>query len=417
MTTTKLPVRRNIEPLFRIASELESHLQRSLDTKNEKILKKFSANFNGCETVKTAIEHSESSQLHPLTTVLERNTESADEIHSPAVATDDDDYEPSSMEINRLSRKKCKLLLQEKDEQIEKLIDRLTHLHNSNTEFAVENAELQRKLQTRIDCTECTAKQRHYDDKLQSIQCDYDQENRQLCDDIKMMKSLVYRLNVQLERYQAMLRAANAPDAAIGRIDFDGKDLNWGPVNAHTLSPLLHAYTEIIDEKNDLVQQYENEVCHFTGRLKSIVEENDTLQRQMDAMKMATEAWMVDKTRLNAQTTIFRYAFCLLNVLFVGFFKDCNLFLSLLRIRSNKAEVQTKRADVAKDKLVEVLRCYEQKIQVQHLELERLNEAYARAKGELTGLRSVQQSPPEVIVESLRECQKYVDSSQCFVYL
>lgn len=70
--------------------------------------------------------------------------------------------------------------------------------------------------------------------------------------------------------------------------------------------------------------------------------------------------------------------------------------------------MQTKRADVAKEKLIEVLRCYEQKIQSQNLELERLNEAYARTKGELTALRSMQQTPPEMIVESLKECQKFV---------
>lgn len=73
--------------------------------------------------------------------------------------------------------------------------------------------------------------------------------------------------------------------------------------------------------------------------------------------------------------------------------------------RSNKAEVQSKRADLAKEKLVEVLRCYEQKVQSQHLDLERLQEAYSRSKGELTALRSMHQNP-EVVVESLKECQK-----------
>lgn len=72
---------------------------------------------------------------------------------------------------------------------------------------------------------------------------------------------------------------------------------------------------------------------------------------------------------------------------------------------SNKAEIHSKRADLAKEKLVEVLRCYEQTIQSQSLDLERLQEAYARTKGELTSMKNMKQQP-EVVVESLKECQK-----------
>lgn len=73
----------------------------------------------------------------------------------------------------------------------------------------------------------------------------------------------------------------------------------------------------------------------------------------------------------------------------------------------NKAEIHSKRADLAKEKLLEVIRSYEQKIQASHIDIERLQEAYARTKGELTSLRNMQQQP-EVIVESLKECQKHV---------
>lgn len=48
--TSKLPVRKNIEPLYEIASELESHLEKSLKTKNEKnelMYKSFTDNLNG----------------------------------------------------------------------------------------------------------------------------------------------------------------------------------------------------------------------------------------------------------------------------------------------------------------------------------------------------------------------------------
>lgn len=45
--TSKLPVRRNIAPLFKMANELEKHLQNDVKLKTNKIYKKFSANFDG----------------------------------------------------------------------------------------------------------------------------------------------------------------------------------------------------------------------------------------------------------------------------------------------------------------------------------------------------------------------------------
>jgi centrosomal protein CEP89 len=60
---------------------------------------------------------------------------------------------------------------------------------------------------------------------------------------------------------------------------------------------------------------------------------------------------------------------------------------------------------LGKEKVIELIRCYEQKIQSQALDIERLQEAYSRSKGELATLRAIQQNP-EVMVDSLRECQK-----------
>lgn len=49
--TSKLPVRRNIASSFKIASNLENLLEKTLKpTKNAKVYKKFSANFNGHKT-------------------------------------------------------------------------------------------------------------------------------------------------------------------------------------------------------------------------------------------------------------------------------------------------------------------------------------------------------------------------------
>lgn len=78
--------------------------------------------------------------------------------------------------------------------------------------------------------------------------------------------------------------------------------------------------------------------------------------------------------------------------------------ISFIQFDRNKAEVQTKRADIAKEKLIEVLRCYEQKVQSQSLDLERIQEAYNRTKSELNSVRNLNKQP-EVVMESLKECQ------------
>lgn len=268
--------------------------------------------------------------------------------------------------------------MQEKDEQIEKLVERLTILHSHNEQFAAENDRLKSK-----ECESCKELS-NSEQRLRETSLQLRKENDELRDDVKMMKTLIYRLNVQLERHQDELRKfGDQQESNFPKISYDSNEeqhLHWGSVKAHTLGPLLNAYSEIIKEKNNLVQQYENELNHFTGKLKDVVVENERLQAELKTLKQDNEVWATDKTRLQAQMDLFR----------------------------NKAEVQSKRADVTKEKLVEVLKCYEQKFQSQNLDLERLQEAYSRAKGELTALRGVQQCPSEVLAESLKEMQKFV---------
>lgn len=55
------------------------------------------------------------------------------------------------------------------------------------------------------------------------------------------------------------------------------------------------------------------------------------------------------------------------------------------------------------------MRAYDQKVASQAIDIERLQEAYNRAKGEITTLKAYQKNP-EVVVESIKECQKLVVS-------
>lgn len=59
---------------------------------------------------------------------------------------------------------------------------------------------------------------------------------------------------------------------------------------------------------------------------------------------------------------------------------------------------------------MEVLRCYEQKIQAHTIDMERLQEAYSRLKGEQITCKTVHQQP-ELVIEKLKECQKLFEEA------
>lgn len=53
--------------------------------------------------------------------------------------------------------------------------------------------------------------------------------------------------------------------------------MSWGHVNSHTLGPLLDAYEDNIKEKDEIIKNYEKELCNFTGKLREIMDENEDL--------------------------------------------------------------------------------------------------------------------------------------------
>lgn len=59
--------------------------------------------------------------------------------------------------------------------------------------------------------------------------------------------------------------------------------------------------------------------------------------------------------------------------------------------------------------MLEMLRCYEQKLQAQSIDMERLQEAYSRTKDELSTCKTMHQHP-EALVENLRECEKLLEN-------
>uniref|UniRef100_A0A1A9VXH6 Uncharacterized protein n=1 Tax=Glossina austeni TaxID=7395 RepID=A0A1A9VXH6_GLOAU len=282
-------------------------------------------------------------------------------------------------------------LLQSKDQQMEKLLERLGVLHKFNEQFADENqrllneakllqqqiASLQRQI---AECERCRSLE---GDLLKKAE-----DNKQLTADVEMMKTLTFRLNVQIEYYQDMIRRKNLSEEGAKSSNVSPHQVksslpDWpeGPVRGHTLDPLLKAYDEMLRDKEELIKQYSEEFAQFAGDFKRILEENGRLQQQTETLRRDGGNWREEKTCLQAQLDVCR----------------------------QKAEVQTKKTELTKEKLVEVMHTYEQKIQTLLLDMQHMQSAYTRCKGELAALKSAAAIPQDTIANSLQECKELLE--------
>lgn len=202
-------------------------------------------------------------------------------------------------------------------------------------------------------------------------------ENVDIRNDLKMLKILVFRLNKHIEYYQGLLNKSDVKFETPSRVKDENEIASSWVVNSHLLSPLIISYEERIREKNEIIQSYENELNQSSMKMKKILDENEKVHEAHEDMLRNSQIWLTERQRLTSQCEIL----------------------------NRKAMIHSKRADLAKEKLIEVLKAYEQKVQSQKLDIERLQEAYNRSKGEITTLKNIQKNP-EAVTESIKECQK-----------
>ncbi|KAH8348551.1 hypothetical protein KR084_008701 [Drosophila pseudotakahashii] len=259
-------------------------------------------------------------------------------------------------------------LLQAKEQQLEQLVQRLATLHRYNDQFAKENDQLRQdsgQLERRLaevehqvaSCSRCQQLGQRLDTVLG--------QNRTLAGDVDMLKTLVFRLNVQIESYQDQRRHGEEASPCGGSVKASSSTASCPPLPTHTLGPLLQAYDESLKDKDALLAQFNTEFEHFTGELKRALEENTKLLQAQEQMRRDLGGWREERVCLLAQLGVCR----------------------------TKAEAQTRKTDLAKEKLVEVMHCYEQRTQTLLLDMDHLQAAYARTKSELAALKSV---PPAV---------------------
>jgi len=163
---------------------------------------------------------------------------------------------------------------------LEQLVQRLATLHRYNDQFAKENdqlrqdsSQLERRLaeaeQKVASCARCQQLGQRLDTVLG--------QNRTLAGDVDMLKTLVFRLNVQIESYQDQRRHGEEASSSGGPAKANSSSASCPPLPTHTLGPLLQAYDESLRDKDALLAQFNTEFEHFTGELKRALEENTKL--------------------------------------------------------------------------------------------------------------------------------------------
>ncbi|XP_043644289.1 protein Cep89 homolog [Drosophila teissieri] len=282
-------------------------------------------------------------------------------------------------------------LLQAKEQQLEQLVQRLATLHRYNDQFAKENDQLRKdsgQLERRLSeaeqqvasCTRCQQLGQRLDTVLG--------QNRTLAGDVDMLKTLVFRLNVQIESYQDQRRLGEGAPTGAASAKASSSSAPHPPLPTHTLGPLLQAYDESLRDKDALLAQYTTEFEHFTGELKRALEENTKLLQSQEQLRRDLGGWREERVCLQAQLGVCR----------------------------SKAEAQTRKTDLAKEKLVEVMHCYEQRMQTLLLDMDHLQAAYARTKSELAALKSVSSAAPATVApqapaesEALNQCKTMLE--------
>ncbi|GLV36462.1 Centrosomal protein 89kDa [Carabus blaptoides fortunei] len=318
-------------------------------------------------------------------------------------------------------------MLDKKETQLSKLKEKMTAVQNFNKELLNENniiktqyqdmlvslEEFKTQLRTKTKCTSC--------EELKLVMRKQNSDivisktaNKELNEDLNMLKNVIYRLNVQLERYQEKLRKTNALTASnntlnsspmpaeieIDMTDTQNNDImsqnqqaetllqhsdhlhtpvSWGNVNTHTLGPLMDAYQDTIKEKDEIIKSYEQELTSFTGKLKTILEENELLHR-----KSAEESELLKKNLVELESN-----------------------RKELKVNKDQNDLLIKKCALKHDKLQEICKIYDHKIECMRRDYEVLQEEYHKSRTELNSLQGKYHSLMDVH-ESLKSDRQNV---------
>ncbi|XP_060534727.1 protein Cep89 homolog [Cylas formicarius] len=300
--------------------------------------------------------------------------------------------------------------------RILKLKEKVTTLQNINAEIANETHVIRRQYQELLEkcedaksgaevskaCENCQELGKIID-KLSAENEECRLNNKELNEDLNMLKTVVYRLNLQLERYQDKLRLHNlhvdnlrqnlktsqsregetVTILSSDHINHRHTPIAWGNVNRHTLGPLLDAYQDAISEKEEIIQSYETEMSRFTGKLKEIIEENETLYKKLTEDERCSAKLAAQLERLKAE----------------------------LKGLKDQNDALIKKCAIKQDKIEEILKVYENKVEQMKRDYKVVHEEYIKMRTENASLKERNKSLVDHQDDFKSERQNYIPIS------
>ncbi|XP_022902341.2 protein Cep89 homolog [Onthophagus taurus] len=279
-------------------------------------------------------------------------------------------------------------------------------LRNLNEEILAQFRACQNELEVARNCQKCEEFNVLVERQKEDI-THLKKSNFELIEDVDMLKNVVFRLNVQLERYQQKLHKSNlsfnshsqnipksTPISHENIVDgisilsqthrgHSHTAVSWGKVNVHTLGPLLDAYEDSINEKDNIIQQYEDQLSIFTEKMRDIIKENENLHKQLieDDDSSYVLSGEIEKLKEEVQSL-----------------KEQN-------------DLLIKKCALKQDKVEEILKCYEQKVEQTKRDYKVLHEEYCKNRTEIAALKEKNKSLLEEKDDFRSERHQYIPLS------
>ncbi|KAJ8924122.1 hypothetical protein NQ315_006905 [Exocentrus adspersus] len=355
-------------------------------------------------------------------------------IHTEVVVEIPDTDRSSKVSKKQLVKENCKLNENNRElvtkfneleelsvRKITKLREKIASLQTAKVEIEKENKyvreqhqdliynyeNLQKQLESSRICRNCEELSSVID-KYNADNNALENRNKELNEDLNMLKTVVYRLNVQLERYQETLRKTNIkvtkslpalPHETPDALNLDENirrnilsevhqnhthtPISWGNVNAHTLGPLLDAYEDRIKEKEEIIQGYDQELSNITGNLREIIEENEILHAKLTQDEGCSSKLKVEVANLKQE----------------------------LKSTKEENDLLIKKCALKQDKVEEILKVYEAKVEQMNRDFNVLHEEYIKCRTENAALKEKSKSLLDAQEDIRGQMQNYIPVS------
>ncbi|XP_056609145.1 centrosomal protein of 89 kDa isoform X6 [Triplophysa dalaica] len=117
------------------------------------------------------------------------------------------------------------------------------------------------------------------------------QQAQELVDENDGLKMTVHRLNVELSRYQARFRPlAKEEKSQLKGLPIKGPAPPW-LVDIKYLSPLLLAYEDQLNARDELFKSCEEELQSLKARAEKVIQENEKLHAQANKCTVSNKEW------------------------------------------------------------------------------------------------------------------------------